>query len=91
MGNPVRLVSFKANHCIFSEAGLVGFVAVALRLRERRVAQDGHDLFRGGAGLCEHAPGGFPQTVRLALQRQTAAVIASLIHWLKPSTVNGFP
>ena len=91
MGDPVRLVSLEEAHGVLREAGLIGFVAVALRLGQRRMTEHRHDHLRGGAGLSEHSARRLPQSVRLCVSGNPASVIASRIHCEKPSTVNGRP
>ena len=71
MGNSVRLVSFKLDHCVFREARLISLFRIALSFSERRVSEYRHDYLRRCTGFGEQTSGGFPQAVRLAIERQS--------------------
>jgi hypothetical protein len=54
-----------------SSASSIGFACIPFRFRERRVPEYGHDLVRGGAGVGQSAAESLPQTMGLAIDRQS--------------------
>lgn len=90
MGNSVRFVIFEFFDRATTAAPAIGLARITFSLRKREMAQHGHDLMSCCSGVREETTKGLAEAMRSAIERKPAAVIASRIHPLYPSTVNGF-